>query len=231
MKGPGSGDPHNGKDVLVHAENRPSLPASPGREGSSRHGAAPAEGPAHPAGQDLTIDAIYRAHAPAVLRWATRLLGPDGDDVQDVVHEVFMVAQRRLHTFRGDARITTWLYEITMRVALEFRRRRRRWHWFDREDGSARLEWLAAFGPTPGEPIDPHAVLERRRSTAALYTILDRIDEKHRTVLIAYELEGLSGEEIAAITGTRVQNVYLRLSRARRKFMKRYEEWERRHSK
>jgi RNA polymerase sigma-70 factor (ECF subfamily) len=182
-------------------------------------------------GEQLSIDAVYRAHAPAVLRWATRLLGPDGDDVRDVVHEVFMVVQRRLPSFRGDARITTWLYEITTRVALEHRRRRRRWRWFDRQEPTLRLDWLAAFGPEPGESIDPHHLLERRRSTAALYSILEKIDEKHRTVLIAYELEGLSGAEIAEITGTRLDNVYLRLRRARLKFVKLYEDWERRHAK
>jgi RNA polymerase sigma-70 factor (ECF subfamily) len=203
------------------SENRPPAPVNAGSMGVAPPGAA----------AELTIDAVYRAHAPAVLRWATRLLGPDGDDVRDVVHEVFMVVQRRLSTFRGDARITTWLYEITTRVALEYRRRRRRWRWFDRQEPTTRLDWLAAFGPEPGETVDPHLLLERRRSTAALYTMLEKIDEKHRTVLIAYELEGLSGQEIAEITGTRLDNVYLRLRRARLKFLKLYEESERRQSK
>jgi RNA polymerase sigma factor (sigma-70 family) len=205
----------------MRSENRPPAPVSPGAAGV----------PGGPGGQELSIDAVYRAHAPAVLRWATRLLGPDGDDVSDVVHEVFMVVQRRLSSFRGDARITTWLYEITTRVALEYRRRRRRWRVFDRQEPSMRLDWLAAFGPEPGETVDPHTLLERRRSTATLYTVLDRIDEKHRTVLIAYELEGLSGAEIAEITGTRLDNVYLRLRRARLKFVKLYEELERRNGK
>jgi RNA polymerase sigma-70 factor (ECF subfamily) len=212
----------------MHSENRPPPPADAGGPGAPPP-ASQLPGRAPTAAQDLSIDAIYRAHAPAVLRWATRLLGPDGDDIQDVVHEVFMVAQRRLSTFRGEARITTWLYEITTRVALEFRRRRRRWRWFDRPETTARVDWLGSFGPEPGEVLDPHALLERRRGTAALYSILEGIDEKHRTVLIAYELEGLSGAEIAAITGTRVENVWLRLRRARQKFLKRYEEWERRH--
>src|SRR3954453_20102388 len=159
----------------MHSENRPPAPVSTGSAGVSA--SRPGE-----SGQALSIDAVYRAHAPAVLRWATRLLGPDGDDVRDVVHEVFMVVHRRLDTFRGDARITTWLYEITTRVALEYRRRRRRWRWFDRQEPTMRLDWMGAFGPGPGETVDPHTLLERRRSTATLYTILEKIDEKHRTV-------------------------------------------------
>src|SRR4051812_29609972 len=124
----------------MRSENRPPAPVEPGDVGVSGM-----PGGAGGSGQELSIDAIYRAHAPAVLRWATRLLGPDGDDVSDVVHEVFMVVHRRLSTFRGDARVTTWLYEITTRVALEYRRRRRRWRWFDRQEPAMRLDWLAAF--------------------------------------------------------------------------------------
>ena len=58
------------------------------------------------------LDAIYRAHAGTVARWAAKLAGP-GNDVEDLVHEVFLVARRRLPEFRGDAKVTTWLYRIT----------------------------------------------------------------------------------------------------------------------
>src|SRR5262249_44087441 len=50
---------------------------------------------------------LYRAHAQTVARWASRLGGP-AIDVEDVVQEVFLVVQRRLREFRGEAEITTW---------------------------------------------------------------------------------------------------------------------------
>ena len=49
-----------------------------------------------------------------------------------------------------------------------------------------------------------------------LYAMLDQIGEKYRTALILHEIEGLPCEEVAAITGTNVQNVWVRVHRARK---------------
>jgi DNA-directed RNA polymerase specialized sigma24 family protein len=54
-----------------------------------------------------------------------------------------------------------------------------------------------------------------------LYEVLDGLSERYRTALILFELEGLSGEQIAAITDTTVANVWIRLFRGRRQFMHR----------
>src|SRR5206468_229623 len=60
--------------------------------------------------------------------WARRLLGPGGD-VEDAMQEVFLVAYRRLPEYRGDAKITTWLHEITFRVTQNQRRKLRLARW------------------------------------------------------------------------------------------------------
>src|ERR1700749_3765924 len=94
----------------------------------SRAAVVPPErtGAADEAPRDL--DALYRAHVDAVARWAGRLAGP-GLDLEDIVQEVFVVVHCRLSEFRGDAALTTWLYEITARVVRDRRRHRRRWRW------------------------------------------------------------------------------------------------------
>lgn len=154
-----------------------------------------------------------------------RLLGP-GADYEDVVHDVFMVVKRRLPEFRGDASVTTWLYEITVRVAQGARRRNRWW------------SWLTARGPSPGRgralpppaapPFahDPQAELEARERARLLYALLDELGEDQRTALILFELEGLSGEQIAELTGASVGTVWVRLSRGRQKFLERLRAWE-----
>jgi RNA polymerase sigma-70 factor (ECF subfamily) len=172
-----------------------------------------------------SLEGVYRRHAADVLRWAARLLGPSGDP-DDVVHDVFLVVQRRLGGFRGDARITTWLHEITVRTALAHRRRQQRWRWLragKAPGGGMQVAWLANFGPEPGDDLDPHTALERRRDTAAFYALLERIDDKYRTVLILRDLESMSVEEIAALTGATVSNVWARLSRGRKKFHQLYQ--------
>src|SRR6266404_2479783 len=61
------------------------------------------------------FDSVFRQHAAAVARWVAALGGPLLD-VEDTVQEVFMVAHRRLSEFRGDAKVSTWLFQITRRV-------------------------------------------------------------------------------------------------------------------
>jgi RNA polymerase sigma-70 factor (ECF subfamily) len=153
-------------------------------------------------------------------------VGPSGD-FEDVVQDVFMVVRRRLPEFRGDAEITTWLYEITVRVAQRSRVRARWWSWATgrgKSPGRGRSSEL--FAPTAETPRDPHGMLEARERTRLLYRLLDELGEAHRTAFILFELEGLSGEAIAKITGTSTSTVWVRLSRARQRFIEHMRAWE-----
>ena len=55
------------------------------------------------------VGELYRQHAETVARWVARLGGPL-IDLEDAVHEVFVIAQRRRPSTEGAARITTWLF-------------------------------------------------------------------------------------------------------------------------
>jgi len=175
-----------------------------------------------------TFESVYREHGKTVARWAIRLLGPK-TDFEDVVQDVFMVVRRRLPEFRGDAEITTWLYEITVRVVQRCRMRAHWWSWVTgrgQSPGRGRVHELLA--PIAEPASDPHALLEARERTRILYQLLDELGEPLRTTFILFEIEGLSGARIAEITSTKVNAVWVRLSRARRKFMERMRAWEER---
>ena len=73
----------------------------------------------------LTLEEVYRLHARAVARWAERLGGPRVDH-EEIVQEVFLIVDCRLAEFRGEAKLTTWLFRITTRVVANHRRRVRR---------------------------------------------------------------------------------------------------------
>jgi RNA polymerase sigma-70 factor (ECF subfamily) len=146
---------------------------------------------------------LYRTHAQTVARWASRLGGPSVD-VEDVVQEVFLVVQRRLDGFRGDAHIATWLYRITANV-VRWRRRKEKWRrWLagSADDVAGRI---AARGPTPLEALE-------------VYRVLDGMRERYRTVLILFEIEGMTGAEIAKLMGTKPDTVWVWLHRARKQF-------------
>jgi RNA polymerase sigma-70 factor (ECF subfamily) len=199
-----------------------SLPEVPGPPAPEATVMAVVSGPGVP-----PFDSVYRAHAKTVSRWASRLLGPGGD-CEDVVQEVFIVVRHKLPRFDGRAEVTTWLYEITVRVVQDWRRRRRWWSWVTGRGPSPGRGRTRMPAPLPGDGgPDPVTRLEMRERVLACYRILDGLAEASRTTFILFELEGLSGERIAEITGTRLGTVWVRLTRARRTFVERMRQLER----
>ena len=162
----------------------------------------------------LSLEGLYRTHSAAVARWATRLAGP-GLDAEDLVQEVFMVVQRQLPKFRGEASPATWLFTITERVVWR-RRRKERWcRWLDRA-GDADVKELPAPGPTPLE------VLQSKQATELFYRALEGVAERYRAVLVLFEIEDLSGLAIAELKGVPVDTVWVWLHRARAQLLKKY---------
>jgi len=159
----------------------------------------------------LDIASLYRQHARTVARWAGRL-GGHGVDVEDVVQEVFLVAKQRLQRFDGPAQVTTWLFRTTEKIVQAARRKQRRRQWLSRSNESP-PPGMGAPQPGPGD------VLQCRRDAACVYRVLDRLNEKQRRVLILFELEGLSTEEIASLTGVQQATVRVWLFRARARFL------------
>ena len=167
----------------------------------------------------LDIETLYREHAQRVAAWACRLGGP-GLEAEDLVQEVFLIAQRQLPGFSGNAKVTTWLFRITENVVQDRRRKERRRRWLYALF-LADAERTTPTVPTPGQQ------LEQRQAAAMVYRILDRLGEKYRTPLILFELEGHSGEAIAEMLAISTATVWVRLHRARAQFLRHLEESER----
>jgi RNA polymerase sigma-70 factor (ECF subfamily) len=169
----------------------------------------------NPAASALDFGALYRAHQRTVMRWAIRLGGP-GIDVEDVVQDVFLIAKRRLVSFEGSGQISTWLFRTTEKIVQTARRKQRLRRWLSLSSEAA-AAGMGAPRPTPGE------ALEREREVAEVYRVLDRLPERQRRVLILFELEGLSTEEIGELIGARVGTVRVWLFRARARFMEEHQ--------
>ena len=142
-----------------------------------------------------------------VSRWAARLGGP-GMDVEDVVQDVFLSVQRGLPSFRGESSLDTWLFRITQNAVY---RRRRRWPWRHWLGGSSQ----EVAGRVASEDASQEERMETSQATARVYRALDRMKERSRLLIILFELEGHSGEEVAALTGTKLATVWVQLHRAR----------------
>ncbi len=167
-----------------------------------------------PPPQASTFDDIYRAHARRVGSWAERL-GGSRVDADEVVQEVFLTVSRRGGEFRGDAKLTTWLFRITRRVVANHRRAaRRRGIWARLTSRIA--EVVGGGGPAPGE------ALEGLEASDRLQRVLDALPERYRSVLVLFELEEMSTDEIARFMDRPAATVRVWLHRARAQFTARW---------
>ncbi|MFO0603541.1 MAG: sigma-70 family RNA polymerase sigma factor [Polyangiales bacterium] len=154
----------------------------------------------------LDLVSIHERHAQFI--WVTLArMGVRDVDLEDVSQEVFVVVHQRLHTFDGSSRITTWLYGVCVRVASGWRRRAWR-----------RREAPVAIVPDPrGEgPDGPEEAAMAAQARARLQALLDGLDVEKRAAFVMFELEEMTCDEIAALTGVPVGTVYSRLHAARK---------------
>lgn len=153
--------------------------------------------------------AFYEAHFRFTYRIVARL-ADRAADVDDLVQEVFTIAGHKLPEFEGRAKETTWLYRIAANVVSADRRKRRRQHLLS-------LRWLRP-GADDEVADGPDRDLERRDAKELVHEILGEMSEKKRAVFLLFELEGLSGQEVAQIVECPLDTMWTRLFHARREF-------------
>ena len=157
------------------------------------------------------IDNLYEQYARVVAGWIYRLMGPCAD-IEDLVHDTFLIAHRRRREFRGEGSAKTWLFGIMANVVANRRKcdRVRRW-------------LLARFAKEDAvrsaAPIVPIEEMVRRERVARLYGALDRLPDIYRTALILFEIEGVPGNEIAELVGIDVETLWVRLHRGRARLL------------
>ena len=147
---------------------------------------------------------LHRKYYPTVYAFLRRL-GVSHQDLDDAVQEVFFSMFRGLRRYRGDAELSTWLYRLCLTAASRGHRRRRAF--------ALLRELLFKYQePTSSQELDASADTEQRMVEQAL----NRLNPKDRAAFVLFELEGLSGREIATILKCPESTVWRRLHYARR---------------
>jgi RNA polymerase sigma-70 factor, ECF subfamily len=162
--------------------------------------------------EKLDVAGIYAKHASFLWKSLFRM-GVSQADLPDVLQEVLLVVHRRLDSFDGSCRLTTWLFAICLCVASTARRGQRRRR-EDPMDPSAQSSALV-------ESNDPERCALALEARRALNWALDGLDPEKRAVLVMFELEGISCAEIAQLLGVPRGTVFSRLSSARQAFLAR----------
>lgn len=161
------------------------------------------------------FEALAREHAPMLFRVAIRLCGRR-EDAEDLVQETLVRALPALRRFEGRARLATYLSRAMGNLwknRLRAKKRSRLVDWFRgrRRDDDATDPLEAMPDPLP----DAQEQLEQRDRHREVRDAMERLEPVRRWTLLLREVQDLSYEEIAAITGVPVGTVRSRLARAR----------------
>jgi RNA polymerase sigma-70 factor, ECF subfamily len=154
---------------------------------------------------ELDVQAAYREHGEFVWRSLQRL-GVPGADLEDLTQEVFLVAHRRRDSYDRQARLSTWLFGIALRVAKRHRRR----PWFARE------RTLGSDTREPEHAFTPERALEQSQSQQGLMRALATLRPERCAVFVMFELEEMALRDIAALMGTPLGTACSRLHAARK---------------
>lgn len=151
----------------------------------------------------------------------------DKADSYDVSQEVFIKVYRYLEKFNHDSSFYTWLYRITVNKCIDFIRKRDRRREVDYNDEVKRKREVGGDDNIMPSKLGlrPDRVYGRKELRAKMLEALETLSEKHRTILILREVEGLSYDEMADVLDVSKGTVMSRLYHARRYFQAAIEEY------
>lgn len=159
---------------------------------------------------------LHQQFRGKILAYLTSLAGPD--EAEDLCQETFLKVERALPSFRGEAQPATWIYRIATNLFLD---RQRSAAFKQKKCESASFEGLAEQLPEqmagdnePVAKVDQQVI--RAEMNACIRGYIDQLPDPYRTALLLSDVEGFSNREIAEILQISLDNVKIRLHRARR---------------
>src|ERR1700687_1169336 len=160
------------------------------------------------AGDARSINALLSRHEQQIFRFGLRMCGNE-DDAREVLQETLLAAFRGLHEFRGQAQLSTWLYQIARSFCMKSRRRT-----------AGEPTELSSIDQREAQSIPaleaaPDARAHAREMGELLQAAILSLSESQREVLVLRDVEGLSAEEAAQVIGIEVGALKSRLHRAR----------------
>jgi RNA polymerase sigma-70 factor (ECF subfamily) len=162
-------------------------------------------------GDESSFELLVKEHTGKVIALAWRLVG-NREEAEDLAQEAFLRLHRSLPKFRGESRISTWLYRTTTRLAIDYLRRERikRKLFFFRQDNNA---------PDPVELArdtrnDPGRTFQSQEAMQALRKSMEKLSSRQQVVFTLRHYEGLPLKEIAEHLGLEIGTVKAHLHRA-----------------
>lgn len=166
---------------------------------------------------ERAFNELVQLYEARVFRLLLRMLGRR-DEAEDMAQEVFVQVFKAIGNFRGDSKLSTWIYRVSINLCKNRMKYLSRRH----SEGEDELEPVAeratldeAKGVTFGDVAQPDRLVEGYQAERVIQICIAELEPDFREVLILRDLEDLSYEEMSEITGLPDGTVKSRLHRAR----------------
>ena len=166
------------------------------------------------AGDRVAVEQLVQDYQPHLFRLALSILDDGSEngsaDAQEATQDALMAALRSLDSYRGEAKLSTWLYSITVNLCRNRLRARQR------RDRVRQIFQTLTRPIEDGAP-QPEEVIIKRQADSSLFGIVQSLNEKHRLPVILRYYHDCSIAEIAYLLDIPEGTVHSRLNTARKK--------------
>lgn len=164
-------------------------------------------------GDHAAFNELVRRYEGKVYQLALRLTGEEMD-AMDVIQEVFLSVYTKIHTFRGHAAFSSWLYRITANAAFARLNQRKRTAAVSIDDVLPMVEEKSRDLFTEWSQ-KPDMALFNKEARLALEEAINALPDDFRTVVILRDVQNMSNQEVAEVLNLSIPAVKSRLHRAR----------------
>jgi RNA polymerase sigma-70 factor (ECF subfamily) len=158
---------------------------------------------AHVAGDSDAFGALVARHRDRLWGVALRTLG-DREEAADALQDALLSAYRAAGSYRGEARVTTWLHRVVVNACLDRARRRQ-----------ARPAVPMPEHDAGAEPVERHDAIGARETALEIEAALAELPVEQRAAIVLVDLHGFSVDDAAAVLDVPVGTVKSRCSRGR----------------
>ena len=171
--------------------------------------------------KENNFSAIYSEFYPKITHYLTRLVGEH--EAEDVAQTVFEKVNTNLSTFKGESKVSTWIFKIATNAALDRLKSPSYKHTPSGPLAPVPLQTVENIEMAFSKPTSPDQKVIRDEMSDCVREFVDRLQTDYRTILVLNELEGFTNAEIADILQISVDAAKIRLHRARAKLKKELE--------
>lgn len=173
-------------------------------------------------GEEAAFDEVVQSTQKLVFNAALNVV-QNKLDAEDITQDVYLKLYEKIAGFKGESALSTWLYRITIRQALDYEKRKRR----KKHGGGLMQVWIKDSENEIVEPENPGISLDKKEQAGYLFAAIKKLPEPQRIAFTLQQLEGLKVGEIAEImkrSGAGIESLLVRARINLRKYLHHYYE-------